>query len=191
MAATPSRPGSPPCRSTSNARRASASRRCPMANGRRSISSTAIRPAANGATEAELNAIFGWTDCRMASHYTKKANRKKLAYAGVAKLERMSGSMDHRANVYSLTDRLGAGIRAKAHSDQMAIQRMVGTTELTNAPRPTWKSCWSSPVGPCPAVATRRSRLHRSPFGESRGERPDKRSGTLASSHARRWRTIS
>jgi hypothetical protein len=50
----------------------------------------------------------------MASHYTKKANRKKLAYGGVAKLERMTGSMDHRANVYSLTDRLAAGNRAKS-----------------------------------------------------------------------------
>ena len=69
--------------------------------------------AKNGATEAELDAIFGWTDRRMASHYTKAANRKKLAHRGVAKLERMSGSMDHRANVYSLTDRLGAGNRAK------------------------------------------------------------------------------
>jgi len=69
--------------------------------------------AENGATEAELDAIFGWTDRRMASHYTKKANRKKLAYGGVAKLERMTGSMDHRANVYSLTEKLGAGNRAK------------------------------------------------------------------------------
>jgi integrase len=70
--------------------------------------------AENGATEAELDAIFGWTDRRMASHYTKKANRKKLAYGGVAKLERMTGSMDHRANTYSLTDKLGAGNRAKS-----------------------------------------------------------------------------
>ena len=70
--------------------------------------------AENGATEAELDAIFGWTDRRIASHYTKKANHKKLAYGGVAKLERMTVSMDHRANVYSLADRLGAGNRAKS-----------------------------------------------------------------------------
>ena len=50
----------------------------------------------------------------MASHYTKKANRKKLAYGGVAKLERMTGSMDHRANIHSLTEKLGAGNRAKS-----------------------------------------------------------------------------
>jgi hypothetical protein len=50
----------------------------------------------------------------MASHYTKKANRKKLAHAGVAKLERMTEPMDHSANIYSLTDKLGAGNRAKS-----------------------------------------------------------------------------
>jgi hypothetical protein len=61
---------------------------------------SARRPAENGATEAELDAIFGWTDRRMASHSTRKANRKKLAYGGVAKLERTTGSMDHRATVY-------------------------------------------------------------------------------------------
>jgi integrase len=70
--------------------------------------------AENGATEAELDAIFGWTDRRMASHYTKKANRKKLAHGGVAKLERMTEPMDHSANIYSLTDKLGAGNRAKS-----------------------------------------------------------------------------
>jgi hypothetical protein len=57
--------------------------------------------AENGATEAEL----GWTDRRMASHYTKKANRKKLAYGGVATLERMTGSMDHRANDWGRSER--------------------------------------------------------------------------------------
>ena len=44
--ATRSRPGLPPCRTMSNARCGSASQPCPMANGRRSTSSTAIPPAA-------------------------------------------------------------------------------------------------------------------------------------------------
>jgi integrase len=82
------------------------------AHGQRKAAATIV--AENGATEAELDAIVGWTDRRMASYYTKKANRKKLAYGGVAKLERMTGSMDHRANVYSLTDRPGAGNPAKS-----------------------------------------------------------------------------
>ena len=41
----------------------------------------------NGATEAELDAIFGWTGGRMASHYTKTANRAKLAAAAAQKLK--------------------------------------------------------------------------------------------------------
>jgi hypothetical protein len=87
-------------------------------------------PAENDATEAELDAIFGWTDRRVASHYTKKANRKRLAYGGVAKLERMAGSTEHTAKVYSLTDKPGAGNRTKTQSDQVAILRMVGTTGI-------------------------------------------------------------
>jgi integrase len=33
----------------------------------------------NGASEPELNAIYGWTDPKMAAHYTKTASRKKMA----------------------------------------------------------------------------------------------------------------
>lgn len=44
--------------------------------------------AENGATEAERDAIFGWTERRIPSPCTSKANRKKLAYGGVAELER-------------------------------------------------------------------------------------------------------
>jgi hypothetical protein len=76
--------------------------------------------AENGATEAELDAIFGWTDRRMASHCTKKANRKKLAYGGVAKLERMTGSTDHRANVYSSPGSRVREIERKAQWNQIA-----------------------------------------------------------------------
>jgi integrase len=43
--------------------------------------------AENGATEAELNAIYGWTDAKMAAHYIKMANRRRLAEAGSAKSE--------------------------------------------------------------------------------------------------------
>lgn len=43
--------------------------------------------AENGATEAELDAIFGWTGGRMASHYTKNANRAKLAKQAAEKLK--------------------------------------------------------------------------------------------------------
>ena len=47
------------------------------AHGVRKIAAT--RAANNGATEAQLMAIFGWTDPKMAAHYTRTANRKRLA----------------------------------------------------------------------------------------------------------------
>lgn len=42
--------------------------------------------AERGATEAELDAIFGWSGGKMASHYTRSANRARLAREGLAKL---------------------------------------------------------------------------------------------------------
>jgi integrase len=39
----------------------------------------ATRLANNGATVAQLEAIFGWSGAKMASHYTRTADRKKLA----------------------------------------------------------------------------------------------------------------
>lgn len=45
---------------------------CPARpHGVRKIAAT--RAASAGATEAELMAIFGWTDPKMASHYTRTA----------------------------------------------------------------------------------------------------------------------
>jgi integrase len=48
----------------------------------------ATRAAENGATEKELNAIFGWTGNKMASHYTQTADRARLAKAAIGKLSR-------------------------------------------------------------------------------------------------------
>jgi integrase len=45
----------------------------------------AVRMAEHGATEQELMAVFGWTTSKMATHYTRAANRKKLAL-GAAEL---------------------------------------------------------------------------------------------------------
>ncbi|BBF94915.1 tyrosine-type recombinase/integrase [Blastochloris tepida] len=42
--------------------------------------------AENGATEAQLDAIFGWTGRKMAAHYTAKANRSKLATSAMPML---------------------------------------------------------------------------------------------------------
>lgn len=46
----------------------------------------ARRAAENGATTAELNAIFGWTGAKMASFYSGTANRRRLADGAMDKL---------------------------------------------------------------------------------------------------------
>jgi integrase len=56
------------------------------AHGVRKIAATIA--AENGATEAELDALFGWTGGRMAAHYTKTANRARLAKQAAEKLKR-------------------------------------------------------------------------------------------------------
>jgi integrase len=50
----------------------------------------ATRAAEAGATEAELEAIFGWEGGKMAALYTKSANRKRLASQAMEKLLRTS-----------------------------------------------------------------------------------------------------
>jgi integrase len=54
------------------------------AHGLRKIGAT--RAANNGATVAQLNAIFGWTGTDMASLYTRSADRKRLAQDAIAML---------------------------------------------------------------------------------------------------------
>jgi len=54
------------------------------AHGVRKIAATTA--ANNGATVAELEAIFGWQGGRMASLYTKAADRRRLALAAMSKL---------------------------------------------------------------------------------------------------------
>jgi len=60
------------------------------AHGVRKIAAT--RAADNGATEAQLMAIFGWTDPKMAALYTRSANRRRLAAQGMATLANASGT---------------------------------------------------------------------------------------------------
>jgi integrase len=47
----------------------------------------AARAAEEGATVNQLNAIYGWTGTRMASLYTEKADRAKMALEFMSKLE--------------------------------------------------------------------------------------------------------
>lgn len=62
------------------------------AHGVRKIAATIA--AENGATEAELDALFGWTGGRMAAHYTKTANRAKLAKQSAGKLKFIPSPLD-------------------------------------------------------------------------------------------------
>src|SRR5262249_61534777 len=56
------------------------------AHGVRKIAAT--RAAENGATVAELEAIFGWQGGSMASLYTRAADRARLAKGAISKLAR-------------------------------------------------------------------------------------------------------
>ena len=58
----------------------------------------ATRAADNGATEAQLEAIFGWRGGHMASLYTRAANRAKLAREAASKL-----MTEQDVNFYSRT----------------------------------------------------------------------------------------
>lgn len=59
------------------------------AHGVRKIAAT--RAANNGATVSQLNAIFGWTGTEMAAHYTKEADRRRLAIEAAHKLANENG----------------------------------------------------------------------------------------------------
>jgi hypothetical protein len=56
------------------------------AHGVRKVAAT--RAANSGATVAQLEAIFGWTGGVMASHYTRSADRARLAREAMHKLAR-------------------------------------------------------------------------------------------------------
>lgn len=61
------------------------------AHGVRKIAAT--RAAENGATVAQLEALFGWSGGRMASLYTRAADRRRLALESIGKLERNEKSI--------------------------------------------------------------------------------------------------
>jgi integrase len=62
------------------------------AHGVRKIAAT--RAANQGATVAQLEAIFGWSGGTMASHYTRSADRQRLAIEAMHKL-----ANDHRTSI--------------------------------------------------------------------------------------------
>jgi integrase len=64
----------------------------------------ATRAANRGASDAQLDAIFGWSGRGMAALYTKKANRTWLAQEAAALL-----IPEPKSNIYSRTSSAGAG----------------------------------------------------------------------------------
>ncbi len=69
----------------------------------------ATRAAENGATERELEAIFGWSGGRMATLYTKSANRGRLAAGAIGKLNRPE--TENRTSIPAPTAEVRAGNR--------------------------------------------------------------------------------
>jgi hypothetical protein len=69
----------------------------------------AIRAAENGATERELEAIFGCSGGRMATLNTKSANRSRLAAGAIGKLDR--GETENRTSIPAPMAEVWAGNR--------------------------------------------------------------------------------
>ena len=66
-----------------------ACRRAKVAKSAHGLRKLAAQRAAHaGATERELDAMMGWTGGRMAAHYTREADRRRLALAGASKLRK-------------------------------------------------------------------------------------------------------
>ena len=87
------------------------------AHGVRKIAATVA--AENGATESELDAIFGWTGGRMSALYTRQANRARLAAGAAEKLKSIPSTI---ANVRDVTQ--------NAVANQPLARRLVGEAEV-------------------------------------------------------------
>jgi integrase len=87
------------------------------AHGVRKIAATIA--AENGATESELDAIFGWTGGRMSAVYTKQANRARLAAQAIEKLKSIPAPLEK--------------VRASAQNalaNQPPTKQLVGEAEV-------------------------------------------------------------
>lgn len=93
------------------------------AHGVRKIAATIA--AENGATEAELDAIFGWTGGRMSSLYTKQANRARLASQAIEKLKSIPSQL---VNVRALEQ--------NTFTNQPPTKTLVGEAEVKSPSNP-------------------------------------------------------
>jgi integrase len=90
------------------------------AHGVRKIAATIA--AENGATEAELDAIFGWTGGRMSAVYTKSANRARLAAQATEKLKSIPAQL---VNV--------RGLEQNTKTNQSLANKLVGEAEVKSS----------------------------------------------------------
>lgn len=85
----------------------------------------AVRLAEAGGTEKQLNAVFGWTTGKMANHYTRKAEKGRLAREAGRNLSKIN----------SLTSGQGSGQTEKRRVESMA--EMVSGAQERGATSPS------------------------------------------------------
>ncbi len=85
----------------------------------------ATRAANNGAGVKQLEAIYGWTDGKMAALYTRQADRVRLAREAIGMLSR-----DEKENTYSRTSNPGAGENPENNERSIAY-KSYGAQERT------------------------------------------------------------
>jgi len=99
------------------------------ATGARCRATVTARAADNGATVAELEAIFGWQGGGMASLYTRATDRARLAKGAMSKLARTTGEQTIPAPSGKVRDSA-----RKERRYQMLGNQVVGAQGLEPGP---------------------------------------------------------
>jgi hypothetical protein len=109
------------------------------AHGLRKASATIA--AESGATESELNAMFGWSGYQLAQLYTRKADRKKLAARAMAKWTRPSSDdVVGKANSYICT--------SKKNGPRTTVVTTFGAVVISGSENQSYQSGRGVVVGP-------------------------------------------
>lgn len=89
------------------------------AHGVRKIGATS--PANNGATIAELEAIFGWQRGGMASLYTRAADRARLAKGAMVKL----GGTNGEQTIHALNEKVTDSVRKERRYETLSSRNQI------------------------------------------------------------------
>jgi hypothetical protein len=87
--------------------------------GPRVSKAAATRAAENGATERELEAIFGLSGGRMATLCAKSADRTRLAAGAIGKLDR--GETENRTSIPAPSAEVRAGNRKREQNQPLSF----------------------------------------------------------------------